>query len=353
MNKIVVSTIGISLLLILAYCSSSVEKETYDAFELATPDLFVAMEVPPTNPISKAGIELGRKLFYDPVLSIDSSKSCASCHQQELAFATNERIDPGAEDTFGNRNSPTLANVGFLYKGLFWDGRADNLEEQALNPITNQHELASNWELILFRIRKDKAYLKDFQEVFSISDGKSIDSTMIVKAIAQFERSLISANSKYDQYLRGELEFTIKEQRGMAIFFDSSDSLPFSECGHCHLDPLFTNLKFENNGIDAEGTLKDLGRGSITQRKYDIGLFKVPTLRNIALTAPYMHDGRFETLEEVIDHYATGGKPGINVSPLVRPLEFTERDKSDLIAFLHTLTDSTFITDPRFSNPFE
>ena len=353
MNKLFVGTLGISLLLILVYCSSSVEKESYKAFELLTPDLFVAMELPADNPISEAGIELGRRLFYDPILSIDGSKSCASCHQQELAFATNERIDPGAVGTFGNRNSPSLANVGFLYKGLFWDGRAASLEEQALNPITNQHELAANWELILARIQKDKNYIHDFQKVFEISKAESIDSFMIVKAIAQFERSLISANSKYDQYLKGEAAFTLEEQRGMAIFFDTSDSLPFSECGHCHLDPLFTNLKYENNGIDAEGTLKDLGRGSITERKYDVGLFKVPTLRNIALTAPYMHDGRFETLEEVIDHYITGGKAGINVSPLVRPLQFSERDKSDLIAFLHTLTDSTFITDPRFSNPFE
>ena len=166
----------------------------------------------------------------------------------------------------------------------------------------------------------------------------------------QFERTLISKNAKFDQVRRDEAQFTEAEQRGFAIFFDTSEELPHSECGHCHVDPLFTTLEYHNNGIQTGDQLNfpDLGRGAITGNRFDNGKFKVPTLRNIALTAPYMHDGRFKNLEEVIKHYESGGHPAENVSPNVRPLHFTERDRADLIAFLNALTDTTITRYPKF-----
>lgn len=178
---------------------------------------------------------------------------------------------------------------------------------------------------------------------------------MVSKALAQFERSLLSFNSKFDRASRGEVDFSISELRGWSIFFDANQAVPNSECNHCHIDPLFSNLKYENNGLqvpDADGNYPDNGLGKVTGNKYDNGKFRVPTLRNIALTAPYMHDGRLATLEEVLEHYNSGGHYGENVSPNVRPLHLDEQDKKDLLAFLNTLTDSTFITNEAYSNPF-
>ena len=194
-----------------------------------------------------------------------------------------------------------------------------------------------------------------FEKAFEIKELTEINKDLITKALAQFERTLVSHNSKYDQVQRGEAEFTDAEQRGWTIFFDASEELPHSECGHCHIDPLFTDLEFHNNGIDPSEDLndfKDKGKGAVNGNKFDNGKFKTPTLRNISLTAPYMHDGRFATLEEVIDHYISGGHLSINANPNVRKLDLQDQDKKDLIAFLNTLTDSTFINNPRFGNPF-
>ena len=194
-----------------------------------------------------------------------------------------------------------------------------------------------------------------FREAFGISDRSEIDSHLVTYALAQFERSLVSYDSKFDRELRGEIEFTEAEERGKTIFFDMSEELPKAECGHCHTDPLFTNLDFFNNGIEEVNDLEhfpDAGRGKITGNRFDQGKFRTPTLRNIELTAPYMHDGRFESLEEVIDHYVSGGHFVENKSPNVRKLDFSERDKQDLIAFLKTLTDTSFVNNVALQNPF-
>jgi cytochrome c peroxidase len=188
-----------------------------------------------------------------------------------------------------------------------------------------------------------------FRQAFGIQKKTDIDSVLVSRALAQYERTLFSANAKFDQVMRKEAVFTPAEKRGWTIFFDASPNLPFSECNHCHIDPLFTNLAYENNGIQAVKHLEDFpdpGRGAITKNRNDLGKFVVPTLRNIALTAPYMHDGRFSTLEEVIDHYASGGHLADNLNPNVRVLKLREQDKKDLIAFLHTLTDTTGLTLP-------
>ena len=324
-------------------------------YTLKQPAHFVKMLLPTDNPLTEEGIALGRQLFYDPLLSMNGSVSCATCHLPQNAFSDGLAFSVGVNGQEGPRSSMSLVNVGYYYKGLFWDGRSKSLEDQALIPVREPHEMNSDWSLVELKLRNHPKYPELFRKAFSIADRKEITRFLVAKAIAQFERTLISANAKYDQVLEGKATYTEAEERGRKIFFDASDELPKSECGHCHLDPLFTNLDFFNNGIQQVNSLEDFpdkGRGKVTKIIYDNGKFRVPTLRNIELTAPYMHDGRFKTLEEVLDHYISGGHLADNLNPNVRQLNFSERDKTDLIAFLKTLTDTSFVYNPAFANPF-
>ncbi len=300
------------------------------------------MMIPTDNPLTAEGIELGRQLFFDPILSIDSTFSCASCHLPERAFSDGKRVAIGIRMRRGRRNSPSLVNVGYYYKGLFWDGRVITLEAQSLHPVIDSVEMGHTWDRVEQILQQHPDYPVLFRKAFGVEYKKQITRELVGKALAQFQRTLISKNSKFDQVQRGEAEFTDAERRGFTIFFDTSMVMAQAECSHCHMDPLFTTLAYENNGVQVADGLNypDQGRGAITGNRYDNGKFKVPSLVNIALTAPYMHDGRFRTLEQVIDHYNSGGHPGENVSPNVRPLNLTEQDKQDLIAFLHTLTDT-------------
>jgi len=324
-------------------------------YTLNEPAHFVKMLLPADNPLTEEGVALGRQLFYDPLLSMNGEVSCATCHLPENAFSDGLAFSVGVNGQEGPRSSMSLANVGYYYKGLFWDGRSKSLEEQALVPVREPHEMNSDWSLVELKLRKHPEYPELFRKAFPIKDEKEITRFLVAKAIAQFERTLISANAKYDQVLEGKATFTEAEERGRKIFFDASQDLPNSECGHCHLDPLFTNLDFFNNGIQHVNGLDDFpdkGRGKVTKIIYDNGKFRVPTLRNIELTAPYMHDGRFKTLDEVLDHYISGGHLADNLNPNVRQLNFSGRDKTDLIAFLKTLTDTNFVHNPAFANPF-
>jgi cytochrome c peroxidase len=344
------------LLLLLVLACQPKPRETAAAYQVLVPPEVMEMQIPADNPLTEAGVALGRRLFYDPILSADSTQACVHCHRQELAFTDAQPTSIGAKGVFGSRSAMSLANVGFYYQGLFWDARVMTLEEQSLHPITDPKELAGSWPEILSRIRKHPLYPAYFQAAFPLDNVAGIDSSLIAKALAQFERTLVSFDSKFDQVQRGEADFTIAEQRGWTIFFDASPAVPHAECNHCHVDPLFTTLAFENNGVEVVKSLddyKDKGRGEITRNRYDNGKFRVPTLRNISLTAPYMHDGRFQTLEEVIEHYVKGGHFSENVSPNVRKLKLDEQDKADLLAFLNTLTDTTFIHNPALTNPFE
>jgi cytochrome c peroxidase len=229
------------------------------------------------------------------------------------------------------------------------------LEEQALHPVRDDLEMALGWEEAVQRLQEHPSYPGLFRKAFGIKNIKEIDSILVAKALAQFQRTLISSNAKLDRVKRGEATFTAAEERGSHIFSDSSpNDTPVSECVHCHVDPLFTNLEFFNNGIltpEEQKQIQDKGRFAITGRDSDRHKFRTPTLRNIARTAPYMHDGRFATLEEVIDHYASGGHFAENVNPNVRVLHLESKDKADLIAFLHTLTDSTAIFNSAYHNP--
>ena len=324
-------------------------------FQIKEPDYFVSMQVPEDNPLTEEGIELGRQLFYDPILSRDLSVACSNCHQQQFNFTDGQAFSKGVDGHPTKRSALPIINLAYHYKSFFWDGRVSTLEEQALHPILDTLEMDFNWQGVEARLRQHPLYPGLFRQAFGIRTPEEITKTLVTNAIAQFERSLVSFNSKYDRVLRGEEEYTEEEFRGHQIFFDADENIPAGECAHCHTEPLFTNLDFFNNGIQQVDHLDDFsdpGKGGITKYKYDNGKFKTPSLRNITLSAPYMHDGRFGSLEEVIDHYASGGHFVLNVSPNVRQLNLLESDKSALIAFLHCLTDSTFINEKRFADPF-
>ncbi len=324
---------------------------------LTGPEGFPAMDIPADNPTTKQGIELGRRLFYDPLLSDDFSMSCASCHRQEASFTDNLATSAGIDGVNGRRSSMSLLNIGFARNGLFWDGRSATLEEQALLPVEDTIELHTTWDKVVDRLIDHESYPTLFREAFGIEDRGEITKELAVKAIAQFERTLISSgDARIDRFFRGEMTLTDEEYLGYVLFFDLDPDIPDAECGHCHNAPLFTVHQYFNNGIeDAEGldNFPDAGRGMVTGDRIDNGRFRTATLRNIALTAPYMHDGRFQTLEEVIEHYDSGGHFQENKDPLLRPLRLLPHEKEALISFLHTLTDSTFVKDPRYKSPFE
>jgi len=298
---------------------------------------------------SAEAFALGRALFFDPILSKDSTVACATCHQPSLAFSDGSARSIGVAGRRGNRSAPSLVNVGFQYHGFFWDGRVATLEEQSLHPFRDSLEMDLPVSDVVDRLARNPRYTSQFTRSFG---SGSIDSSKVQRALAHFEREIISADSRYDQMVAGAVNFSVSELRGWTIFFDASMDVPHAECNHCHVDPLFANPQFQNNGLELAG-FNDRGRFAVTGNPYDSGKFKVPSLRNVALTAPYMHDGRFKTLNEVLDHYIAGGHPGITVSPNVRPLALDDQDKADLLAFLHTLTDSTFIGHPELQNPFE
>ena len=312
-------------------------------YTLPQPWGFGTMEIPSDNPMTVQGVELGQQLFFDPILSADSTMSCGSCHFPKRGFTDNLPVSRGIHGKPGVRSSMSLMNVGYMNTGLFWDGRVMGLEDQALLPVADSSELAHQWSHVEWNLRKHPEYRQAFSDAFGIRDTLSLTRDLVVKALAQYERSLVSSGtSRYDRFRAGTLELTPDEQIGYDLFFDISPEVKDAECGNCHNAPLFTTNEFVNNGVQAAKTLadfKDTGRGAITGNRYDNGKFRIPTLRNITLTAPYMHDGRFATLEEVIDHYNEGGQISPNIHSLVRPLGLTEKEKGQLLAFLHTLTD--------------
>jgi len=319
------------------------------------PSNFPALEQPADNPMTLDGIRLGRKLFYDPILSIDSTISCSSCHQQLASFNDHFAFSPGVAGN-SSRSSMSLINVGFHYHGLFWDGRAANLEQQALEPVENIIEMGETWDNVEMKLKRHEEYPAEFRKAFGIELASMITRDLATKAIAQFERTLISGgNTRYDRFARGEIFLDENEFSGYLMFFNVDPVLPDAQCGHCHNAPLFGTDDFFNNGlqesVDFEGFM-DKGYGLVTGKASDNGKFKAPTLRNLVFTAPYMHDGRFNTIEEVVEHYTSGGKPSPNKSPFLNNLHLTETQKSDLISFILTLTDSSVLTNQAFQSPF-
>lgn len=325
------------------------------AYTVVVPSTFPQIEVPADNPLTQEGVDLGRFLFYDPVLSADSTMSCASCHLPKGSFTDNLAVSTGIDNIAGTRSSMSLLNVGFYYTGLFWDGRSGTLEEQALLPVTDPIELHNEWGNVIMKLRADDHYPEMFRRAFGIEKSSEITRDLAAKAIAQFERTLVSSGqSKYDKVLAGKDVFTEEELMGFEIYFDENEDLPDGECFHCHNAPLLTTNEYLNNGLDSAGgfdDFKDIGFGAISEIPFDNGKFRVPTLRNITSSAPYMHDGRFQTLEEVLDHYNSGGKPSPNKHPLMVPLGLTDEHLDALLAFLNTLSDEDFENNPDYQDP--
>lgn len=300
------------------------------------------------NPLTLEGIELGRKLFHDPILSKNNQQSCASCHDQKIGFTDAKRFSIGVEGKPGVRNSMALVNLAWR-RNFFWDGRAPSLEVQAFDPIRDPLEMNTTWPEVEAKLNDNAEYRELFRLAFGVD---RIDSNDVVNAIAQFERTLISANTKFDKHLQGQNVFTALEQAGFDLFVSEE-----ADCFHCHNGVFMSDNTFRNNGL--QDPIKDEGLGGVTGRERDVGKFIVPTLRNIEKSAPYMHDGRFQTLREVIDFYSDGVQQNSpNVDPVMlkanRPggsLGLTDYQKEALIAFLKTLTDEEYLNEPRFSDP--
>lgn len=307
-------------------------------YALDKPAHFPSFLIPEDNQLTEERVALGKRLFFDKQLSSTRTVSCATCHKPELAFSDGLALARGVEGRTPGRNAPSLTNVAYVSR-LNWDGGVPTLEQQAIVPITNHLEMDMTFEEIVNRLSQDETYVEQFQAAYE----RGPDTYTIVRALSAFERTLISGNSPYDKYLSGEdtNALSASAKRGRELFFSEK-----AECFHCHGGLFLTTNQFENNGLYEE--YEDKGRYNITGRDFDKGKFKVPTLRNIALTAPYMHDGSLATLEEVIDHYASGGKNHPNKSAFLVPLALTEQDKEDLKNFLHSLTDEEFINNPAF-----
>jgi cytochrome c peroxidase len=295
------------------------------------------------NTLTGDGFALGRKLFYDVRLSRNNTISCGTCHQQFAGFANfDHATSHGINDLLGKRNSPPIFNLAWS-QSFFWDGGVINIENQPINPIQNPVEMDMTLPDIITKISSDADYRQQFKTVFG---DETINSQRIFKAICQFMGAIVSDNSRYDKFVRGEDGGTLsaQEQNGLALFR--------TKCSECHKEPLFTDYTFRNNGLMPTLWANDSGRAHITLDANDLYKFKVPSLRNLELTPPYMHDGRFKTIDEVLDHY----RSHISTSPTLDPslsggIAMSDNEKQDIISFLKTLTDTTFTKDPRFADP--
>ena len=300
---------------------------------------FPEITFPADNEWTAERWKLGKRLFFDPILSSDLSVSCASCHRPDLAFTDGKKLSEGVADRIGVRNAPSLANIGY-HPYLTREGGVPTLEMQILVPIQEHAEFDFNILLIADRMKEDSSYVRESMEAY----GRKPDPFVITRAISTFERTIVSGDSRYDHFVRQDGEhFSAAEQRGRNLFFD--DRLA---CARCHAGFNFTNYAFENNGLYEK--YDDPGRFRVTGIESDRALFKVPSLRNVAVTAPYMHDGSMTTLEEVVEHYNSGGKNHPHKSRFLKPLYMTTQEKADLVAFLGTLTDDYFLTNPKFQN---
>jgi len=293
------------------------------------------------NPLTTEKIELGRALFYDPILSCDSTVSCATCHSQYAAFThTDHPFSHGIDNRLGKRNAPSLINLAWN-TSFMWDGAVSHLDMQALAPISNPDEMGESLKHVVSKLQHNHIYPRLFYNAFGDS---SITGEHTLKAISQFMLTLVSCNSKYDSVMRKEATFTVQEQKGYTLFQ--------ANCASCHREPLFTNNKFENNGLPIDTSLNDIGRMRITQDSANYLQFKVPTLRNIQFSLPYMHDGRFIRLQQVLNHYTNGIAQSKSLSKqLQKPIILTTYEKEEIITFLYTLSDKDFITNKEFSSP--
>jgi cytochrome c peroxidase len=358
---------GLALILVSAVaCKKNEPVPCPDGFSptpyvLVIPPFFPPMDIPENNPITVEGVDLGRHLFWEKELSGDNTLSCGSCHLPENGFSDPAQFSTGITGEQGNRQSMALVNLGWA-RDYFWDGRALTLEDQIREPVPNPIEMNQSWEDALEKLRNSEFYPGMFAAAFG---DENITEDRTVMAIAQFLRTMISADSKFDQWKRGEYTLTDSEYRGYDQLFLREGGDPElvqggefgADCFHCHTDAglQFSDYLPHNNGLDS--VFADLGYGGVNGNPLDYGKFKAPSLRNVELSAPYMHDGRFNTLEEVIDHYNSGGLPSETIDSFMKYTEgglmLGEQSKIDLVNFLKTLTDTSFIHNPSFQDPHE
>lgn len=357
MRKILVITGIITLVVTIHACRKDADQPTdntsYDPTALTVQvPAFVKtyvgeMKQPGNNALTVEGVALGRKLFYEKMLSDNMTMSCGSCHKQENAFDDPRPFSQGTNGTFGGRNAMAIVNLAWS-TSFFWDGRRATMEQQAHDPVTNPIEMANTWPEVVKRLQNSSAYPDLFYKAFGT---RTVDSNLVVKAIAQFERTFVSYNSRFDKYYYNgdSAALTAQEKTGLAIFKGKG------MCNNCHLmNTQFTDYIFRNNGLDVNPA--DDGRMKFTSQSTDRGKFKVPTLRNIAQSAPYMHDSRFATLEQVVDFYSSNIKqssPNIDehMPDFGSGLNLATQEKADLVAFLKSLSDQDFLTNPAFSEP--
>lgn len=337
-------------MIVISFCYLLLGQSCHDDDNGKTPDLTYTFVKPenfpePTysfknNEVTQKGFELGRKIFFDPTLSKDNSVSCANCHNQAVAFSDPQhRLSVGVDGLTGTRNAPPLMNMAFLSE-FFWDGGVTHLDFVPLNAIEAEFEMGEEIGNVIKKLNEHPEYPSLFEEAFEVD---TITTPRLLHALAQYTTMMVSANSRYDRHTRNEGEtFTDDELEGLQLFK--------AKCTNCHAGELFTDQSYRNNGLDA--TFKDRGRAIITELPEDEGRFRVPTLRNIALTAPYMHDGRFFDLEEVLDHYSNGVVESTTLDESLRGeqlgIPLTEKEKEQIITFLNTLTDTDFTGDPKF-----
>lgn len=339
----------------IASCSKTdvIEPEP-QPYTLSVPANFPQPLLDANNPLTKEGIELGRLLFYDKRLSGNNQLSCGSCHHQELAFSDGVALNHiGVSGLPLHRHTPALINMAWADNGLFWDGGSTNLESQAFGPITSPDEMGQNLYELVAELKAIPDYVSRFRAAFK----DTVSAVHVVRALAQFQRIFVSAGSQYDQYVRNEAGTTLTAQELQGL------QLVRQKCQGCHKGELFTDNDYHNNGIDNDFSNNQFegvyqGRYRITYNLVDLGKFKTPSLRNVMLTAPYMHDGRFATIDQVLNHYSNGVLPSATVDPLVMQqtggapgIPLTATDKANIIAFLKTLTDNNFIQNKSLSKP--
>ncbi|MEL6973053.1 MAG: cytochrome c peroxidase [Bacteroidota bacterium] len=328
----------LGLLMLLACEKSSDSKEVIYPALMEVPAGFPEVLAPDGNAFTQERWQLGKRLFFDPAMSVDATVSCASCHEPALAFSDGRVTSIGVEDRVGRRNSPSLANIAY-HPYFTREGGVPTLEAQVFVPIQEHDEFNYNMVLLSERLQTDSTYVQMAEAAY----GRTMDPFVITRSIACFERSLLSGNSTYDQYVQGaeDAQLSPAALRGMELFFSEQ-----AKCGTCHGGFNFTDYSFANNGLYEE--YDDVGRFRLTNKEEDLGLFKVPSLRNVEYTAPYMHDGSFSSLEAVVAHYNSGGFAHPNKNDRIQPLGLSEQEMQDLVAFLKSLTDETFIENPLF-----
>ena len=355
--------IPISMLVLLVINCKRDDKKVEEIKHDTTPYVLETGSFPPNliNPDNKLtiqGVKLGKMLFYEKQMSGDGTLACAGCHMQEFAFTDTAQFSTGIRGKKGGRQAMTIFNMAWHGNEFFWDGRAHLLRDQSTKPIQDELEMDETLENVIKKLSAIQMYKDQFKRAFG---SEEINELKISLALEQFMNSIVSNNSKYDLFLKDSTVFTASEKRGHKLFFE--DYNPFfpdesgADCAHCHSGANFENDKYMNNGLDDDGSITVVGREKVTKVASDKAKFKVTSLRNIELTGPYMHDGRFSTLEQVVDHYNSGIKASATLDPALeqtrsKGLFLDAQDKIDLVNFLKTLTDKTLMTNKEYSNPF-